>query len=40
MTTIISALIGWVQIKKYNELSASYALTAHEIGLRKVRTSS
>ncbi|HDQ2581608.1 TPA: SLATT domain-containing protein [Morganella morganii] len=35
ITTIISALIGWVQIKKYNELSASYALTAHEIGLIK-----
>ena len=35
ITTIISALIGWVQIKKYNELSASYALTAHEIGLVK-----
>lgn len=35
ITTIISALIGWVQIKKYNELSASYALTTHEIGLIK-----
>ena len=35
ITSIISALIGWVQIKKYNELSASYALTAHEIGLVK-----
>lgn len=35
VTTIISALIGWVQIKKYNELSASYALTAYEIGLIK-----
>ena len=35
ITTIISALIGWVQIKRYNELSASYALTAHEIGLVK-----
>ena len=36
ITTIISALIGWVQIKKYNELSASYALTAHEIGKRTI----
>lgn len=35
VTTIVSSLIGWVQIKKYNELSASYTLTAHEIGLIK-----
>lgn len=28
ITTIISALIGWVQIKKYNELSASYVHSA------------
>jgi SMODS and SLOG-associating 2TM effector domain 1/SMODS and SLOG-associating 2TM effector domain 3 len=35
ITTILASLIGWVQIKKYNELSASYALTAHEIGLIK-----
>lgn len=35
VTTIVSSMIGWVQIKKYNELSASYTLTAHEIGLIK-----
>jgi hypothetical protein len=28
-----SIVIGWVQIKKFNELASVYALTAHEIGL-------
>lgn len=28
-----ACIVGWVQIKKYNELAASYILTAHEIGL-------
>lgn len=28
-----SAILGWMQIKKYSELASSYALTAHEIGL-------
>lgn len=28
-----SALIGWVQIKKFNELASAYSLTAHEIGI-------
>ena len=32
-----TALIGWMQIKKFNELSASYGLTAHEIGIIKGR---
>lgn len=35
ITTILASLIGWVQTKKFNELSASYSLTAHEIGLIK-----
>ncbi len=28
-----SSLVGWVQIKKFNELGAAYTVTAHEIGL-------
>lgn len=30
-----SSIVGWTQVKKFNELSSSYALTAHEIGLTK-----
>jgi len=30
-----SAVVGWMQIKKFNELAAAYALTAHEITLAK-----
>jgi hypothetical protein len=33
-----TALIGWMQIKKFTELSASYGLTAHEIGIIKSRS--
>lgn len=28
-----SSVIGWTQIKRFNELSAAYNVTAHEIGL-------
>lgn len=28
-----SAAVGWMQIKKFNELSAAYTVAAHEIGL-------
>lgn len=35
---VASALIGWVQIKKFNELSSAYSLTAHEIGLIQTRS--
>jgi hypothetical protein len=28
-----SAIVGWSQVKKFNELATSYALTAHEIGI-------
>lgn len=31
-----AAVVGWMQIKKHNELSSSYALTAHEIGAMKL----
>jgi conflict system pore-forming effector with SLATT domain len=28
-----SSVIGWMQVKKYNELGAAYTVAAHEIGL-------
>lgn len=28
-----SSIIGWTQVKRFNELSSSYQLTAHEIGI-------
>ncbi len=28
-----SSMLGWIQIKKFNELASAYALTAHEIGI-------
>lgn len=34
-----SSIIGWTQIKKYNELASSYTLTAHEIGIIQSRVS-
>ncbi|MGL6117956.1 DUF4231 domain-containing protein [Plesiomonas sp.] len=37
LTTVVASVIGWNQTKKYQELSASYQLTAHEIGLIKER---
>lgn len=33
LIVVAASIIGWVQIKKYNELSAAYTVTAHEIGL-------
>ena len=33
LIVIASAILGWMQIKKFNELAASYFLTAHEIGI-------
>ena len=30
---LASSIIGWMQIKKFNELAAAYTVTAHEIGL-------
>ncbi len=30
---VASSLIGWMQVKKFNELASSYTLTAHEIGI-------
>ncbi len=33
LLVIASSAIGWTQAKKFNELSSSYTLTAHEIGI-------
>ncbi|WP_205408962.1 SLATT domain-containing protein, partial [Acidiphilium sp. JA12-A1] len=37
LIVIASSVLGWVQIKKFNELAASYTLTAHEIGILQNR---
>lgn len=34
---LASAIIGWIQIKKFNELASAYSLTAHEIGIIQTR---
>lgn len=33
LVVVVTSVIGWVQIKRYSELTASYNLTAHEIGI-------
>lgn len=33
LIVVASAIVGWMQIKKFNELSAAYTVAAHEIGL-------
>lgn len=33
LVVIASSMIGWIQIKKFSELSAAYKVTALEIGL-------
>jgi hypothetical protein len=33
LIVIASSIIGWTQIKKFNELTSAYTLTAHEIGI-------
>ncbi|MGO7018498.1 DUF4231 domain-containing protein [Rhizobium leguminosarum] len=34
---VASSILGWAQIKKFNELASSYALTAHEIGILQAK---
>jgi len=36
LIALAGTLLAWMQIKKFNELGAAYALTAHEIGLIKI----
>lgn len=33
LIVLASSIIGWMQIKKFNELASAYTLTAHEIGI-------
>lgn len=33
LIVLAASIVGWIQIKKFNELSSSYTLTAHEIGI-------
>lgn len=37
---IASSIIGWMQIKRYDELASAYGLTANEIGIIKSRYAS
>ena len=32
LVTLAASILSWMQAKRFTELSASYALTAHEIG--------
>lgn len=33
LIVVAASIVGWMQIKKFNELAAAYTVTAHEIGL-------
>jgi hypothetical protein len=35
LLVLCTAMIGWVEVKRYNELAASYGITSHEIGIIK-----
>lgn len=37
LLVLASSIIGWIQIKKFNELASAYSLTAHEIGIIQSR---
>ena len=37
LIVVAACVVGWTQIKKYNELAAAYTVAAHEIGLIKPR---
>lgn len=37
LLVLASSIIGWIQIKKFNELASAYNLTAHEIGIIRTR---
>lgn len=36
LIVLAGTMLGWIQIKKFNELGAAYTLTAREIGLIKI----
>ena len=33
LIVVAASIVGWMQIKKFNELSAAYTVAAHEIGM-------
>jgi hypothetical protein len=33
VTTVVSCVVAWTQIRRFSELAHSYAFTSHEIGL-------
>ena len=35
LLVLCTAVIGWVEVKRYGELAASYGITSHEIGIIK-----
>ncbi|WP_341860920.1 DUF4231 domain-containing protein [Gymnodinialimonas sp. 57CJ19] len=37
LLVVAAASLGWIQIKKFNELASAYSLTAHEIGIIQTR---
>jgi hypothetical protein len=37
LIVVASSIVGWTQVKKFNELASSYTLTAHEIGIMQSR---
>lgn len=40
LIVVAASIVGWMQIKKFNELAAAYTVAAHEIGLIKLRADS
>jgi hypothetical protein len=36
LTSLCASLLAWMQVKQYQELSQSYAIAAHELGLISV----
>ena len=39
LSLVASGLIGWTQLRRFDELASAYGLTAHEIGVIKARFS-
>jgi hypothetical protein len=39
LVTLAASFLSWIQAKRYQELAASYALTAHEIGFIRAQAS-
>jgi len=40
LLVLAASIVGWIQIKKFNELAGAYSLTAHEIGINQSRIGS